>query len=874
MADTIEKLPYSGLLVVDDDDGQLRALTNFFEEGGFDVVACSTGTQALERLRSENIRVALVDLRLPDLSGIELLDRLRAVTDRVQVIIHTAHGSYASAKDAVNLGAFGYVEKGSDASELMDVVHRAFRTHLTRYARELEDAVAKRTRELSEVNESLRCEIEEHKRTEAALRESEQRFRLLYERSPLGYQSLDEQGRFLEVNDAWLKTLGYTRQEAIGHWFGDFLPPEYMERFKERFPRFKAMGETSNVQFEMIRKDGSQVAVEIDGRIGYDQEGNFLQTHCILRDVTERKRAESVARYQRDLAVALSSTMDFDEGLRLFVETALRISSMDGGGVYLVDESAGALDLACSEGLSEDFIKAVARYDRDSDHVRLVMAGEPVYAKYDEVPVELSETEKREGIGALAVVPIKHEGRVIGCLNVASRVSSEVPTFARAALEAIAAQIGSSFARLRTEEETKELARAAVELVRLSPAEDIVSFICDKMGELAGDAIVSVSSIDEERGTLRISRVIGVELDRLQAIDGLLEHRVSEGVFEGVPDKAVRQLASGKLRKLEGGLSEMFFGRVPKSLCDSIEQTIGARDVYSMGLVSMGKLLGNVTILPKVGVRLNGSAIEAFVNVASMALERRQAQEQLRQRDAELAHMARLHTMGEMANGLAHEVNQPLYAIVNYAKGTSQRLRSAPTGPEDLTDVMEKIARQARRASDVIERLRRFAKKREPHRSTTDLNQLVKDLFKLLEHELRQNAVTVELELAKQLPAVLVDSVQIEQVLVNLIRNALDAMRDVPSKRRRLTLTTSVSDDQAIEVCVADMGEGLSTEAHSKLFDAFYTTKADGLGMGLAISRTIVEAHEGQIWATPNSPHGTIFSLTIPIRQREGTHAI
>jgi len=800
MASDTEQPQYSSLLLVDDDAGQLRALTSFFEEEPFGVVACSTGTHALELLRSESIGVALVDLRLPDLSGIELLERLQAVTDRVQVIIHTAHGSYASAKDAVNLGAFAYVEKGSDASELMDVVHRAFQTRLTRYARELEDAAAERTRELTEANESLRCEVEEHKRTEAALRESEQRFRLLYEQSPLGYQSLDGRGRFIEVNEAWLKTLGYTRREVIGRSFGDFLPSEYAERFKERLRRFKAMGDVSNVQFEMVRKNGSQIAVEIDGRIGYDQEGNFLQTHCILRDVTERRQAERIVGAQRDLAMALSSATDFDEGLKLFVETALRISNMDGGGVYLLDESTAALELACSEGLSEDFIKAVARYDQDSDHVRLVMAGEPVYAKYDEVPVELSETEKREGIGALAVLPIKHEGRVIGCLNVASRASSEVSAFARTALEVIAAQMGSSLARLKTEEGAKELARAAIEMVRLSPAEDIVSFICDKVGELAGDAIVSVSSIDEERRTLRIRKMIGVEPDALNVIDELLEHRLSEGAFDGVHEEAARQLASGKLRKLDGGLSDLFFGRVGKSLCDAIGQTIGARDAYSIGLVSMGKLLGSVIILPTAGVRLNGNAIEAFVNAASMALERGQAQEQLRQRDAELAHMARLHTTGEMATGLAHEISQPLYAIVNYAEGTSRRLRSAPTQPDDLTDVIEKIARQARRASDVINRLRGFTKKREPYRSTTDLNQLVKDLLKLLEHELRQSGAAVELELAGQLPAVLVDRVQIEQVLVNLIRNALDAMCDVPSKRRRLTLTTSFADDQAVEI--------------------------------------------------------------------------
>ena len=125
-----------------------------------------------------------------------------------------------------------------------------------------------------------------------ALRQSEERFRLLFERSPIGYQSLDADGRFLEVNPAWLDTLGYDRPEVAGQWFGDFLAPEYRDRFRERFPRFKEAGEVHGVQFEMVRKGGDRLIVEFDGRVGYDEQGDFKQTHCVLRDVTEQKQAQ------------------------------------------------------------------------------------------------------------------------------------------------------------------------------------------------------------------------------------------------------------------------------------------------------------------------------------------------------------------------------------------------------------------------------------------------------------------------------------------------------------------------------------------------------------------------------------------------------
>jgi len=164
-------------------------------------------------------------------------------------------------------------------------------------------------------------DITAQKQTERMLREKEERFRLLYERSPLGYQSLDENGRFLLVNSAWLQTLGYASDEVVGRWFGDFLAPEYVQRFERNFSRFKAEGEAQGVQFEMLRKDGTRITVEFDGRVGYDNEGNFQQTHCIMRDITQQKQAadklrESEEKYRAlfEQAAASIVIVDADTG--------------------------------------------------------------------------------------------------------------------------------------------------------------------------------------------------------------------------------------------------------------------------------------------------------------------------------------------------------------------------------------------------------------------------------------------------------------------------------------------------------------------------------------------------------------------------------
>jgi len=242
----------------------------------------------------------------------------------------------------------------------------------------------------------------------------------------------------------------------------------------------------------------------------------------------------------------------------------------------------------------------------------------------------------------------------------------------------------------------------------------------------------------------------------------------------------------------------------------------------------------------------------------------RRAEQESRQHQAELVHVCRLSTMGEVATGMAHELNQPLSAIVNYANGCSRRLQSNVGQRQELVDAMGQITTQAQRASEIIRRLRALVGKQPPIRSRVDLNYLVREVATFVEFETGKLDLVIELDLEPGEIPVDVDLVQIEQVMLNLVRNALDALQDVaPDARRLIVRTLSMGGDA--EVAVHNTGSGIEPERMQSLFEPFYTTKESGMGMGLPISQTILENHGGKIWAESSPSCGAVFYVRLPV---------
>jgi len=242
----------------------------------------------------------------------------------------------------------------------------------------------------------------------------------------------------------------------------------------------------------------------------------------------------------------------------------------------------------------------------------------------------------------------------------------------------------------------------------------------------------------------------------------------------------------------------------------------------------------------------------------------RRTELEVRETRERMTHVSRLETMGEMASGIAHEINQPLAAITSYAQASIRLLAGTSPDLTDIRDALQQIAEQALRAGEIIRRLRGLVRNRSTTREAADASEIVAEIEPLMSADARASDVNLLFELAAGLPRVSVDRIQIQQVVLNLVRNSIDAIRDAPPGQRDVRVRTGTAADGQILIAVQDDGPGVAAAIRDRLFMPFVTTKESGTGLGLAISRTIVEAHRGRLDYRPKEPCGACFTVTVP----------
>jgi PAS domain S-box-containing protein len=286
---------------------------------------------------------------------------------------------------------------------------------------------------------------------------------------------------------------------------------------------------------------------------------------------------------------------------------------------------------------------------------------------------------------------------------------------------------------------------------------------------------------------------------------------------------------------------------------EKVDFDAGYRIVHPGGEIREIHAIGHPVLDP------SGDLVE-FVGTVMDVTERRRAEEE---RQA-LAHANRITTMGQLTASIAHEVNQPIAAVVTNAQAALRWLNMQPPDPEEVRQALDRIVRNGRRAGDVIGRIRALVMKAPPRKDRLDINDTIREVIALTGSELRRNGTSLQTQLADGLPLVPGDRIELQQVMLNLILNAVEAMSGSDEGSRELLISTEEDGANGVRIAVRDRGPGLKPESVDRLFDAFYTTKPDGMGMGLSICRSIIEAHGGRVWATTNVPRGAVLQFTLP----------
>jgi len=354
-----------------------------------------------------------------------------------------------------------------------------------------------------------------------------------------------------------------------------------------------------------------------------------------------------------------------------------------------------------------------------------------------------------------------------------------------------------------------------------------------------------------------------------------------KSIFDAVPDAMIVINERGIIESFSPSAESMFGFSAAEAIGQNVKilmpspyreqhdsyleryRKTGERHIIGIGRVVTGQRKDGTTFPMELSV---GEAITGdtrlFTGFIRDLTERERSERRIEQLQAELMHVARLGELGQMGAALAHELNQPLAAIVNYLLAARRLLQTLPAVSPRISEAMEKAAAQADRAGQVIRRLRAFVARRETDRREENVNGLIEEAAALALVGAKSAGVTTRLMLRPDLPPVVVDKVQIQQVLLNLIRNALEAM---DSSEKRVLTVEAAAQDGMVTVTVTDTGPGLSAEVTQNLFQPFVTTKPRGMGVGLSICRSIVEAHGGRIWATPRAAGGMVFAFTVPV---------
>jgi len=650
------------------------------------------------------------------------------------------------------------------------------------------------------------------------LAQREAKIRRLVDSNIIGIFMWDFEGQILEANEAFLHMMGYDHNDLVAgriRWT-DLTPPDWRDRDARLIQEHKMTGSLQPFEKEYFRKDGSRVPVLI-GVATFEEVGN--QGVAFVLDLTERKRAEVVG--QR-----LAAIVDSSEDAIVSKDLNGTIESWNGG-------AEGLFGYQANEVIGKSILIIIPpdRHDEELGILERIRRGERI-TSYETVRM------RKDGSLldiSLTLSPLRDAaGRIIGASKIARDITERKRAEERLRVQHTVAQILAEAATI--EEATPRILRA--------------------MGECLGWDVGALWRVDREAEALRC-----VELWHKASIEIPEFERVSrELTFVAGLGLPGRVWSSLEPKYIPDVVPDENFPRA------SIAEREGLHAAFGFPILLGGEVLGVIEFFSREIRQPDQELLNMLVTISSQIgqfIERKRAEEALREAQAELSRVARLTTMGELTASIAHEINQPLGAVVNDATACVRWL--AAQNLEEARQSAAMVIEAAHRAAEIIGRIRALAQKAPPEKNWLDLNDTIRDVIALTRSELQGHRVLLRVELRGDLPPILADRIQLQQVLLNLMMNAIEAMSGVGEGQRELVVRSARDESKSMLVAVQDSGPGPDPKSLERLFDAFYTTKAHGLGLGLAISRRIIEAHGGRLWATANAPNGAIFQFTLPV---------
>jgi PAS domain S-box-containing protein len=563
-----------------------------------------------------------------------------------------------------------------------------------------------------------------------------------------------------------------------------------------------------------VRKDGTPVTILASASVIKDMDGNPVGMVSIDHDITEQKMNEKLAVAQRDLGQSLSAVSNLDEGVRLCMDAALQISGMDSGGIYLIEKTTGDIFLNYHTGLSPDFIKSVSYFKGESKSAQIVMAGKPIYTRHEEIDVAFDEARSNEGLKALAIIPIHHEGEVIGCLNIASHELCDVPVFARNCLEMISTQIGTAISRMQAEDALRESE--------------------EKYRQLVENAQEGIWAFDTEAITTfvnpRMAEILGYTQDEM----------MGKSLFSFM-DEDSASIAKHYFKFTRNGIAETHDFAFLKKNGNRIYASVATSPITD----GQGNFVGALVCIADITERI-GLAKE----LASSLIK-------LKQID---------RTRSEFVDIASHELRTPMSSIKVFIDLMRSRKIGNFTDKEItyLDDINSNIEDLNKLINEMLDYTRTDSEILNISCENNDITDLASEIVGKFKTVAETRNISVNLKSKEKIKAIF-DKDLMKKVFSNLVGNAVKY-----SNEDGIIQIKIQEEANAIDVSVKDTGIGIPKEHIPHIFERFYmgdtslTRDRDKLGFGLPIAKAIVERHGGKIWVESELGNGSTFFFTIP----------